>query len=292
MRAVTVGRYAVSWAVLVGLWLSVPAAIAQDATTSGAGVSATPESSTPESSAAASSAAASSAARAPTGFFEIVFSGGWTGLLIMLLLVALSMAAVALVVEHVITIRHDVLLPPGLAEGVTAQLTQGNVSAAEQVCRGQPSVLAAVISAGLGEVEGGWPAVEKAAEEATAEQSARLLRKIEYLSVIGNIAPMVGLLGTVIGMIFAFQEVAESQGAARAAELAAGIYQALVTTVGGLLVAIPALAAYAVFRNRIDHLIAETVYAAAAAMRPIKRGGRRKSHAPPPATPTPPAPKR
>ena len=63
---------------------------------------------------------------------------------------------------------------------------------------------------------------------------------------------MVGLLGTVFGMIFAFQEVASTQGSARAADLATGIYQALVTTVGGLLVAIPALAAFAFFRNRID----------------------------------------
>ncbi len=67
------------------------------------------------------------------------------------------------------------------------------------------------------------------------------MRRIEYLSVIGNIAPMVGLLGTVTGMIFAFQQVATTRGAAGAGDLAEGIYQALVTTVGGLVVAIPAL---------------------------------------------------
>ncbi|MCA9238589.1 MAG: MotA/TolQ/ExbB proton channel family protein, partial [Planctomycetales bacterium] len=79
------------------------------------------------------------------------------------------------------------------------------------------------------------------------------------------------LLGTVVGMIFAFQEVAETQGAARAAELAGGIYQALVTTVGGLLVAIPSLAVFAVFRNRIDGLVTETAFAAQRALRPLKR---------------------
>ena len=127
------------------------------------------------------------------------------------------------------------------------------------------------LGAGLAEVDGGWPAVEKAMEDATAEQSARLFRKIEYLSVIGNIAPMLGLLGTVIGMILAFREVADTQGAARAADLAEGIYLALVTTVEGLIVAIPALAAFAVFRNRVDQLVAEATDVAQHAVAPVKR---------------------
>jgi biopolymer transport protein ExbB len=82
---------------------------------------------------------------------------------------------------------------------------------------------------------------------------------------------MVGLLGTVTGMIFAFQQVATTRGAAGAGDLAEGIYQALVTTVGGLIVAIPALAAYAICRNRVDSLVAEVAYQAQHALTPIKR---------------------
>ena len=82
-------------------------------------------------------------------------------------------------------------------------------------------------------MEFGWREVEKAVEDSLAQQSARLMRRIEYLSVIGNIAPMVGLLGTVTGMIFAFQQVATTRGAAGAGDLAEGIYQALVN--GGAL---------------------------------------------------------
>ncbi len=129
----------------------------------------------------------------------------------------------------------------------------------------------AMVKAALLETEGGWPAVEKALEEETAEQAGRLFRKIEYLSVLGNIAPMVGLLGTVVGMILAFREVADTQGAARAGQLASGIYQALVTTVGGLLIAIPSLAAYAVFRNRVDGLMAECIATARSVLTPVKR---------------------
>ena len=113
--------------------------------------------------------------------------------------------------------------------------------------------------------------MDRAVEDTLAEQAARLFRKIEYLSVIGNIAPMVGLLGTVTGMIFAFQQVAATQGAAGAADLAEGIYQALVTTVCGLLVAIPSLGAFAIIRNRVDGLIAEAAHEALHALMPLKK---------------------
>jgi biopolymer transport protein ExbB len=198
---------------------------------------------------------------------EILAAGGLVGLFIILL----SIAAVALVIEHVMTIRAKVLMPPGLADEVRELLTAGRLGEARETCRGEPCLLGHVLGAGLAEVDGGWPAVEKAMEDATAEQSARLFRKIEYLSVIGNIAPMLGLLGTVIGMIVAFREVADTQGAARAADLAEGIYLALVTTVEGLVVAIPALAAFAVFRNRVDQLVAEAAYVAQHAVAPVKQ---------------------
>jgi len=199
--------------------------------------------------------------------WALLEAGGAVGLLILLL----SIAAVALVVEHLVTIRAAVLMPPNLAEEVEQLLGGAQPAAALEYCRQRPSVLGRVIEAGLMEVDGGWPSVEKALEDATADESARLLRKIEYLSLIGNIAPMLGLLGTVMGMIFAFREVADTQGAARAADLAEGIYLALVTTVEGLIVAIPAVGAFAIFRNRVDQLIAEVAQAAQHAMRPLKR---------------------
>ena len=222
------------------------------------------------------------------GFFEIVFSGGVTGFLIVMLLLCLSVSVVALVVEHLLSIRRDVLIPPGLAEDVQKYLLVGDANGANTACRSKPSFLAFVLEAGISETDSGWGAVEKAMEDAAAEQSARLFRKIEYLSVIANIAPMVGLLGTVFGMIFAFQEVASTQGSARAADLATGIYQALVTTVGGLLVAIPALAAFAVFRNRVDQLVAEGSYLAQQVFLPLKRRHNQRRKAASSSSPTPP----
>ena len=205
------------------------------------------------------------------GFSDIIFSGGITGLAILILLLCLSLTSLYLVIDHLITLRAKDIMPTGLGVQLRELLVAGKYRDADALCRENPCVLTFVVSHGLGEMEGGWEAIEKAMEDAMAEQSARLFRKIEYLSVIGNIAPMVGLLGTVTGMIFAFQQVATTQGAAGAGDLAEGIYQALVTTVGGLIVAIPSLGAFAIFRNRVDHLVAEASYVVQHTMAPVKR---------------------
>ena len=221
------------------------------------------------------------------GFFEIVLSGGPVGWGIMFLLFALSVTSFYLVIDQLITIRRTTLMPEGLAEQVQQLLAGGQIRDADEVCRSRPSFLSFVLVHGLSEVDGGWTAAEKALEDALAEQAARLLRKTEYLSVIGNIAPMVGLLGTVMGMIMAFQRVAVTQGSAGAADLAEGIYQALVTTVGGLIVAIPSLGAFAIFRNRVDQFVAEVAYLAQQVFVPLKRrsGKTVRSGKSPPAPP-------
>jgi biopolymer transport protein ExbB len=205
--------------------------------------------------------------RNPRSFLAILQAGGPIGYVIILL----SLIAVALMIEHAFTIRQKVFMPPGFAEEILQMLTQGQLGAALQKCKEGDCVLADVLAAGMAEYELGWNAVEKATEESLAEELARLYRKIEYLNVIGNIAPMLGLLGTVVGMIFAFQNLADSEGYARAGDLAEGIYLALVTTVQGLVVAIPSLAAYSIFSNRIAFLIAETTYVAEQVLGPIKR---------------------
>ncbi|GIW93386.1 MAG: hypothetical protein KatS3mg110_1427 [Pirellulaceae bacterium] len=217
-----------------------------------------------------SATTATESARPPEGFFEILFSGGPVGILIMLVLIGLSLTAAYLIFEQLLTLRRKDLLPQELADSVRSLVAAGRVAEADQLCRQQPSLLSFLLLQGLSEINGGWSAIEKSLEDALAEQAARLFRKVEYLSVIGNLAPMVGLLGTVTGMILAFHRVASSGGAAGAPELAEGIYQALVTTVVGLIIAIPSLGAFAIFRNRVDELAAEAAYLAMHALGPLK----------------------
>jgi biopolymer transport protein ExbB len=97
----------------------------------------------------------------------------------------------------------------------------------------------------------------KAMEDEGDALSSGIARKIEHLNVIGNISPMMGLLGTVIGMLRCFNEIAHVAGAIEPKQLAGGIFEALVTTCMGLIVAIPALYAYAVFKNRVDEYTGE-----------------------------------
>ena len=220
-------------------------------------------------------------------FFEVVFSGGVMGIGIMIVLILLSIVSVYLVVDQAMALRKKDLVPAELVESVRQLLAQGKLKDADQACRERPCPLSFVLVSGISEIEYGWPAVEKALEDSTAEQAARLYRKLEYLSVIGNIAPMIGLLGTVTGMILAFREVALSQGTAGAGDLASGIYSALVTTVCGLVIAIPSLAAFAIFRNKIDEIISDTAYSAQHVFSSVRRrmpGGTvaRPNIAPPP----------
>lgn len=205
------------------------------------------------------------------GWFDVIFSGGPIGVAIVALLIALSLISVYLVFDQILTLRRSELIPDGLGDEVRQLLLDSKTDEASEACRQKPSLLAFVLLNGISELPYGWTSVEKALEDALAEQSARLYRKAEYLSVIGNIAPMVGLLGTVFGMILAFQRVAESQGTASASELAEGIYQALVTTVGGLIVAIPSLGAFAVLRNRLDQLVAEGANVAQHVFAPLRK---------------------
>jgi len=210
-------------------------------------------------------------AQAATGtgsidFRDMVRAGGAVGFIIILL----SVAMVALIVEHAMSIRRGALIPPGLSDNVHKLIGEKRYKQADQTCKTNPSFLGRVLSSGLAEVGLGYPAVEKSMESTAYEQSARLFRKIEFLSVIGTIAPMLGLLGTVWGMILAFVEF-ESKANPQVSELAPGIYKALVTTLLGLGVAVPALTAFALFRNRIDEFVAEASLTAESVFGDYKR---------------------
>jgi len=198
---------------------------------------------------------------------EIIRAGGAVGYVI----VGLSIAMVALILEHLLSMRRSVLMPTGLAEEIHKMLAESQFSQASERCRERGGFLGHVLSAGLADVELGYAAIEKSMEDASTEHSARLFRKIEYLNVISTLAPMLGLLGTVWGMINAFLEF-ESKANPQVSELAPGIYKALITTLLGLGVAVPALAAFAIFRNRIDELVAESSLLAEHVFADYKRG--------------------
>ncbi|MEY3459010.1 MAG: Biopolymer transport protein ExbB, partial [Planctomycetota bacterium] len=190
---------------------------------------------------------------------EFFAAGGAIGYVIVLF----SILMLAIMIDSVLGLRRNLFMPPGLPEEVHRCLAEQKLQEARAVCRSRPAFLSAVLLAGLEEISTGqWPPVEKAMEDAAAEQTARISRRVEYLSVISTLAPMLGLMGTVWGMILAFMEF-EQKANPQISELAPGIYKALVTTLQGLAVAIPSIGALAFFRRRIDDLAVETTLLAA-----------------------------
>jgi len=185
-------------------------------------------------------------------------------------IIALSIATVALIIEHLLSIRRGSLMPRSLAESLHQQLAAGQYKEAEATCQQRPTFLSYVVLEGLREAPFGYGAVEKGMEDACVEQAARLSRKIEYLSVIGALAPMLGLMGTVWGMIQAFAEFTEKANP-MPADFAPAISEALVTTLFGLCVAVPSLAAYAWFRNRIEEYVAESTLLAEHLISPLRK---------------------
>ncbi len=187
--------------------------------------------------------------------WSTIQSGGWIGLLIVLM----SIVAVALVVEHLITIRRDRLVPPELVQELDLSLAQGSPAQARASCSESDSFLARVVEAGLDQIGSmfGFFDIQNAMQEVSEREVSRLYRKLDYLGFIASSAPMLGLLGTVTGMIQAFNTIAMTEGMARPSELAEGISQALVTTCMGLIVAIPAMFFVSLFRNRIEGIVAE-----------------------------------
>lgn len=199
---------------------------------------------------------------------EMLAAGGTIGYVIMFL----SFLMVALIVDACINLRKSSFMPPGLAEEIHQLLSAQKIQEAQAVCQKHPGFLSRVLKAGLDEVPvGNYAAVEKAMEDAAVEQAARCSRRIEYLSVISTLAPMLGLMGTVWGMIVAFMEF-ELKANPQISELAPGIYKALVTTLQGLGVAIPAIGALAVFRSRIEDLTSEATLLAGHVFSDFRRG--------------------
>ncbi len=187
-------------------------------------------------------------------FDHYVVNGGW---ITWFVLIPLSITALALAVQYGFTIRRRSVLPPQTVDELAELFDQGRYSEALQLSRDDRSVLAQIVYSGLVQARSGYAAMERALEEAIDEQAARLSRKIEYLNLIGNVAPMVGLFGTVYGIIGMFISIADAGGIPVMSRISHDLGTALVATFWGLFVAIPSLTVFGLLRNRIDVLLTE-----------------------------------
>lgn len=190
------------------------------------------------------------------GFFQVVASSGFLGVILWLALGVTSVAAGALAIDSFVNIRTKKIVPESLVQAVREAMEQGDVMKALKHCDEQPGPLANILSAGFANVREGYDVIQDVVGVAADLESEKLLQRVAYLNVCANLAPMLGLLGTVQGMIYAFATLATSQaGAAQQAMLAMNIAQALWTTAAGLSVAIPAVGFYTFFKNRATKII-------------------------------------
>ncbi|MCB9906545.1 MAG: MotA/TolQ/ExbB proton channel family protein [Planctomycetes bacterium] len=198
--------------------------------------------------------AASKAAEEDISIGKLIVDSGPIGWCI----VVLSVVALAMIIEAFVSLKRDKLAPPDQIDEIQALFDEGQYQEAMNLCEDEPNYFTRVCAAGIAKIGHEFEVIEKCIEEMGDEESVKLHQKIGWLSLIANVAPMMGLLGTVSGMVTAFNTIASSGGQASPAELASGISVALLTTLFGLIVAIPTTAAFAFLRNRMIRTIIET----------------------------------
>jgi biopolymer transport protein ExbB len=228
---------------------------------------------------AAGEVQAAAAGRAPTAtsttesFFEGFFLSRVThangdktvdiiGSTLLWILIALSAVNVGLIGYLALTNQRKNIVPAGVVGEVRRLLNISDYRQALELTRRDESFFSSIVHAGLAESSHGYAAIMRGLEQSAELLLARRIRPIELLYMFGQVSPMMGLLGTVYGIIFAFKVFVSMGGRASPALLAGGIGTALVATFWGLVVAIPALAAYSILKNKVDQLTMEAIVTA------------------------------
>jgi len=183
---------------------------------------------------------------------ELLTAGGW----LMVLIVLCSIVVLAICIERLYTLNPKKIAPPHLLATVWKQLKGGELDAARLKTLKQSSPLGRILAAGLSNAYHGREVMKESIQEAAQHVVHDLERYLNTLGTIAAISPLLGLLGTVVGMIRVFAEIM-SQGTGNASVLAGGISEALITTAAGLTVAIPALAMHRYFIGKIDAIVVE-----------------------------------
>jgi biopolymer transport protein ExbB len=191
----------------------------------------------------------------PSVLMWLIETSGWIGLILLLL----SFYFVATVVKMFIELRPEVTLPESVVQECENQLKARDLPAVYKTVKGDTSFFSATVAAGLAELQHGLPEARDAIERVGDAQVVEMEKKISMLAVIGTLGPMIGLLGTLKGMISSFSVIAISGTQMDAGEVAKGISEALVLTFEGVGLSVPAIYFFALFRNRISSLSTEAI---------------------------------
>jgi biopolymer transport protein ExbB len=184
--------------------------------------------------------------------FELIVAGGW----VMVPILGCSVIAAVIVVERFLALRPERVVPSGLLSQVWHWVHAQGINRERLNELRESSPLGQILATALGNIDHGREVMKDSVEETATQVIHSLERFVGVLGTITSIAPLLGLLGTVLGMIETFSAIM-LHGSGNAALLAGGISKALITTAAGLIVAIPALVCHRFFERRIDSLVVE-----------------------------------
>ena len=183
----------------------------------------------------------------------VIFGSGWLGTILWMALFGTGIAAIYFIVDSMILVRPQKIMPDSLIGRVREAMAEGDVVKAIKACDSEPGALANILSSGFAHVEEGYDIIQEAVGNAADLETERLMQRLTWISVCANIAPMLGLLGTVQGMIMAFANMGAGQ--VDISVLSVNIGQALWTTAAGLVTAIPSVTFYYGIRNNANRLV-------------------------------------
>jgi biopolymer transport protein ExbB len=190
----------------------------------------------------------------PESIIHVILSGGPLIIMIWCAILGTSITMVTFVIQNILTLRKEKMAPKALVDSLHNEVAAGNYQGAWETCAANDNYLANVLKGALERVGRGKEAVGDAVAEYALREATGLRTRNSYLSVIGVISPMIGLLGTVIGMMKAFAVLGAS-GIGDPRGLATSIGEVLMATASGLFIAIPAFISYYIFRNRTQQVI-------------------------------------
>lgn len=188
-----------------------------------------------------------------TSLVAVMFGSGPIGVILWIALIGSGIAAIYFICDCLILYKAEKMIPQTLVDKVSEALNEGDVQKAIMACESEPGPLANILSAAFSHVTEGYDVIKEAIDAAADIENERVAQRINWISVCGNISPSLGLLGTVQGMIMAFEGLAT--GSPDVAALALAISQALWTTAGGLIVSIPSVTMFFVVRNNANRLV-------------------------------------
>lgn len=203
---------------------------------------------------------ASVPAKAPVqglSLLGVIINSGFFGIIVWMLLFGSTVATIGLIIDGVLTIKENKIMPPDLINAVHASLENGDLTAAVDACNQNPGPLSNILQAAFHHVSDGFDVIMDSVSTSADLESEKMMQRVNYLNLQGVLAPMLGLIGTVIGMAGAFGSLGTTTGAEKTQLLALSLSQAIYTTAAGLLIAVPAIIGFTILRNKASKIILE-----------------------------------